>query len=93
VVLNSLSQSLYAVGAYGEAEDLCQQGLAFCRERCQIYTYSWLYRLGLLAFKIGDYDRAERQLHESLEIAFEVEDRFWVALNYDLLGRLDLKMD
>jgi predicted ATPase/DNA-binding XRE family transcriptional regulator len=86
-----LAQALCANGMYAQAQGLLQQVLVLSRETDDKPVVSQgLFFLGKIAFQIGDYDRAEQELQESLAFALVSDPWNFAVLNHDALGRLDL---
>jgi predicted ATPase len=83
----SLGRALYDLGAYEEAEAQFHQGLTFLKE-LGLRHLSWLFELGNVAFRTGDYAHAHQLHQESLAGALEFDDLELVVKNHNALGRL-----
>jgi predicted ATPase/transcriptional regulator with XRE-family HTH domain len=86
-----LAQALCATGMYAEGQELLQQILVLMRERDDKSVISQgLFYLGEISFQMGDYDRAEEALQESLALALVSDPWGFAVRNHDALGRVDL---
>jgi tetratricopeptide (TPR) repeat protein len=78
-----------AAEQFEEAEALYQRSLALRKAAGdRIGQQATIHQLGLLAFDRGDYERAGLYYAECMQLAEELNDRFWIAHNRFRQARL-----
>ena len=89
LILANMGVSLNALGDLVGAQRVQKESLAIHHQlNVAVDIQMALGSLGHTAFQLGDYDSAEKQLTESLEMAIKTKDEFWQAWVKLRLGEL-----